>query len=637
MGKIHRIIVCACLLLVSLFLLGSSMLWNSDDKKGSGNRVEKGVLSLDNWSGEGNKVIALDGQWEFYWNQLLSPEDFKGKSENIPLLTGYMEVPYQWSKKGADGTAFPIYGCATYRMIIKDFRYSGSLGIKKNNIRFSSRIYVNGAQLLQDGVPSKKPTNGQYSNIPQIGFFDHTGGDLEIIVQAANYEYINAGISVSIYLGTAPELLHRHQKDNLIEFGIFISILTIALIYLILFITARISGRKDFVFLTFALFCLFFALYNVLMNERTILTIINWSFSSAYRIKELCTSAAFITLILFFYQLKKGIVSSVGLKMICIIYGTNILVDLFASIRFYTQVQAVFSVINQLVLMILLLSVAVQYIKGEQRQEFEMLTLLFSVIFMNLYASDILLFTFSLKSDILFSKFSMVAFMVTLIFFLSIRFFETYWTMGQMSSHLDKAEIAFLRSQIKPHFLYNTLNSIAALCIDQPEQAGELTVKLADYLRSSFNFKDMEALVPIEKEIEILKTYINIEKIRFGERLQICYRIDRDIDMKIPPLILQPLVENAVRYGIMPRPEGGRIDVIICRKQATVLFCIKDNGVGMQQDKIREVFEKASGSDGIGLWNINSRLRLLYGECIHIDSKEGTGTAVYFEIPYSKA
>ena len=195
------------------------------------------------------------------------------------------------------------------------------------------------------------------------------------------------------------------------------------------------------------------------------------------------------------------------------------------------------------------------------------------------------------------------------------------------------AEIAFLRSQINPHFLYNALNSIAALCIDEPQQAEDLIIQLSTYLRNSFDFKKLDSLTTIEKELELLKAYLNIEKARFGARLKLEYDIDENLNILIPPLILQPLVENAVRHGVMSKLQGGTVKISIKKMSNIVSFSVEDNGNGINVDKVQELLDSNVEQKGVGIWNINQRLRLLYGKGIQCDSREGLGTRVSFHIP----
>jgi sensor histidine kinase YesM len=204
----------------------------------------------------------------------------------------------------------------------------------------------------------------------------------------------------------------------------------------------------------------------------------------------------------------------------------------------------------------------------------------------------------------------------------------------QLQSEAMDAEISFLRSQIKPHFLYNALNSIAALCIDEPRKAQELTLHLSQYLRSSFHFKQLDSLTTIEHELELVKAYISIEKARFGARLSVEYDVDADPDILIPPLILQPLVENAIRHGLMSNLQGGTVKIYVNQDaDAVVNFAVEDNGCGMSEEKLEEVFNPDGKKNGIGLWNIRKRYQILYGKSIRVESAEGKGTKIFFDIP----
>jgi signal transduction histidine kinase len=204
----------------------------------------------------------------------------------------------------------------------------------------------------------------------------------------------------------------------------------------------------------------------------------------------------------------------------------------------------------------------------------------------------------------------------------------------QLQSDAKEAEIAFLRSQIKPHFLYNALNSIAALCIDEPDKAEELTLDLSRYLRSGFDFKQLDSLTTLENELELIKAYINIEKARFGARLYVEYDVDANVDIRIPPLILQPLVENAIRHGLMSNLRGGTVKISVKNEaDGLVSFAVEDNGCGMSEKKREQILKPDVNKKGVGLWNISQRIKLLYGNSIRIESAEAIGTKVFFDIP----
>ena len=204
----------------------------------------------------------------------------------------------------------------------------------------------------------------------------------------------------------------------------------------------------------------------------------------------------------------------------------------------------------------------------------------------------------------------------------------------QLQLEAKDAEIAFLRSQIKPHFLYNALNSIAALCHDEPRRAEALTIDLSKYLKSGFDFEQLATLTTLEYELELVQAYVNIEKARFGSKLSVEYDIRANLEAPIPPLILQPLVENAIRHGLMTDWQGGTVKICVRQKtDSTISFAVEDNGCGMSEVKQQEIFDPDIKKKGIGLRNTSQRLQLLYGKGLKVESTEGQGTKIFFDIP----
>jgi two-component system sensor histidine kinase ChiS len=175
-------------------------------------RVRDGVMDLSTWNDKHDKTIKLDGDWEFYWNQLLTPEAFRAGADQ-PTISTLMKVPSTWNGKIVDGSPLPAYGFATYRMKLSNLPNSGVFALKKSNIRFSSQVFVNGKSLFEDGTPSTDAASYEAGNVPQIGFFSSENRNVEIIVQVANYDYTNAGIPLSIYFGEQTAMLEFDRKN----------------------------------------------------------------------------------------------------------------------------------------------------------------------------------------------------------------------------------------------------------------------------------------------------------------------------------------------------------------------------------------------------------------------------------------
>ncbi|WML41499.1 ATP-binding protein [Neobacillus sp. OS1-2] len=195
-------------------------------------------------------------------------------------------------------------------------------------------------------------------------------------------------------------------------------------------------------------------------------------------------------------------------------------------------------------------------------------------------------------------------------------------------------EIAFLQSQIKPHFLYNALNSIVASSYKDMERSRNLTLKLADYLRGSFHFNNLQKRVPFSQELNLIQSYVEIERARFRDRIQVEYKIDSVMhEVKIPPLLIQPLVENAIRHGIGKQLEGGTVKLTAYRDRGYNHFEVEDNGVGMKGSFLESLNGDTNESNGVGLKNIRRRMKHEYGLDLTIQSEPEVGTKVSVRIP----
>ena len=207
----------------------------------------------------------------------------------------------------------------------------------------------------------------------------------------------------------------------------------------------------------------------------------------------------------------------------------------------------------------------------------------------------------------------------------------------QSSRERLRLESAWLRAQIQPHFLFNTLNAINALSEIDIKRMQKLLDAFSNVLRAKFNFHTIDDFVPIDSELSLIRSYLYIEKERFGDRLKVTWNIEEDIQLKIPALSIQPLIENAINHGIMKRRDGGEIAIRITTYETYVKISVEDNGVGIEDDILQHILDKKPANEsGVGLLNINLRLQRLYGKGLHINSTPGIGTKVTFTVPYSK-
>jgi two-component system sensor histidine kinase LytS len=203
---------------------------------------------------------------------------------------------------------------------------------------------------------------------------------------------------------------------------------------------------------------------------------------------------------------------------------------------------------------------------------------------------------------------------------------------------LAHAEIKHLQAQINPHFLFNSLNTIASFCRTAPENARELILDLSLYMRK--NLDSSRGYIPLSSELEQINSYLAIEKARFGDLIQIKMDIEPGCeDWPIPSLIIQPLIENAIKHGIRSREGGGCVSLTIYRNLDVLEVSVQDDGLGIAKEKLdtlllRKTLE--SHAEGVGLRNSNQRLEQIYGPefGMEITSSPGHGTMISFRIPH---
>jgi two-component system LytT family sensor kinase len=197
-----------------------------------------------------------------------------------------------------------------------------------------------------------------------------------------------------------------------------------------------------------------------------------------------------------------------------------------------------------------------------------------------------------------------------------------------------QAELRFLRAQISPHFIYNALTAIESFVRSDPDRARELLVEFADFIR--YSFRTHGQFVTMAEEIRLVDTYLDLERARFGDRLAVTLRVAPEVlGVMLPPFVLQPLVENAVHHGLEPSPTIGRLEILIQDADTDALVSVEDNGVGADPTSIRRALSGMSGEEGVGLHNVDERLRTVFGKerGLTIETGVGAGTKVTMRIP----
>ncbi len=615
----------------------------------------KGEADLSKTDFEKKQIIDLDGEWEFYWNQLLEPADFIENKQGEP---NWIKIPGNWIHD-QKGNTYSAKGYATYRLNIKNIPSKTYFGLKKENIRNASRIFVNGELLLEDGKPAESIEDSVAGNNPQIVYFELTEQTAEIIVQAVNYEYVVGGIANSVVFGQQKALMKKNHRQIIFETIIITILISIGIIHLCILLAIKNYRKRELAVLPFALSCVFFGIMNGFLSQRILAFLFPWlTFEMIFKTFYFAIYGGLLMNILYINKMNSAFLQDKIRNMLAGIYGLYLMGIILLPMNAFMKIAGFFMFFNMAVLLALFLWILYLYLKEEPVETNIRIhsILLFALFSINIYTVDLSIYSVGLKKDMFIGFISIVSYSLALMFLLIVRYAEAYEKNEEMSIklmesyyNLDKTvekarrnEIAFLQAQIKPHFLFNAMSSVISLCYTDGVRARKILTELMNYLKRSFDVDHKSDYITIESELNLIKSFVEIEKERFGDRIKISLDIDPDsLPLKIIPLVIEPLVENAIRHGVLKNKQGGIVGLTIMKRNGKIFVSVEDNGKGMSDRQIENIMQwdeadgKTSPGSGIGLSNINNRLKRFYGEELHFETGQ-QGTKVYFTIPFTE-
>lgn len=217
------------------------------------------------------------------------------------------------------------------------------------------------------------------------------------------------------------------------------------------------------------------------------------------------------------------------------------------------------------------------------------------------------------------------------------KLFSTQLELADMDYQVklrQKAELRVLQSQINPHFLFNSLNTIISFCRVKPEKARELLINLSTYFRNTL--KHSQDFISLEEELNHVNAYLSLEKARFEDKLTVETYLDGDLNCTLPQFILQPIIENAVKHGVLPTDCGGNVVITARSVNDETVITVDDNGEGIDERIVNQLYNDSLPDSKIGLANAHRRLKSIYGDAygLKIWRREGGGTSVQIRIPH---
>lgn len=579
--------------------------------------VENGILNLSGWDFSKNGNIKLDGNWEFYWNQLIMPGDFtKQKSQ----LTGLYPVPLYWTKYKA--LNLPARGVATYRIVIDTDKTYKSWSIKTPEIYTEYCLWINGEAINRHG--SFNGSNFRYLK-PDVYTFSNETHRIEIVLQIKNQAHINAGIGQSFVLGTPENIYRERNAGTAVDLSICAICMFAGLYHFILFA----YKKEDYNLLCFAIFCIAVSARGIMSNETYIMQLFpEMSFLIGSKVITSLIPIITVSVLFYTYFMYRNEMPNKLMWALIVINGVYLLVVLVSSPYVYSTLFNYY-LISVAAACFLILYASVRSIINGNR---EAVIFLAGAVFVVIGAFNDMLYFNQWINTGYWLALGLAVFTVAQSVMLAMQFSRLFNEKQSLYEKLCETDLAFMQAQIKPHFIYNALSAISNMTTKDPKRAKELLLDFSDYLRGCFNFENINGMTTLSTEMEIVKAYLSIEKARFRERLHVEFHVNESPYALIPMLCIQPIVENAVRHGLMDKMAGGTVKISVWNEQGDTHIRIEDNGVGIPEDKLTNLLNGAT-TCSVGINNVNNRLKLKFGRGIMVSSRANEGTTVEMVIP----
>ncbi|MFB6362866.1 ATP-binding protein [Paenibacillus elgii] len=642
--------------IVSFLLLYYGTIFFGQNKE-SAPQIQNGVLDLSNWDFDKSGPVKLDGPWELYWGTLLEPGQ-------AAVPTGVFPILSYWSGS-LNHTPLQAKGMATYKLHVK-VKPSPSMvyGIRVVSVQMSSALYVNGLKLGNSGTPG--PSRSEYSpkNKPYIAYFPLEGDTANIMIHAANYDFIQGGVASSLYFGSAKQINRIDKLFTGIGIALEVSILLLGIYHLGTYVTRK----KEKGFLYFGIYCISSAISFAGLGDKPLMQIFDgFPFALIHKIQGISMHTSILALTLFIKHVCSEQVPRWLVKSVLTIYGIYSVYFILVPFRVYSYTTFVMSALQIVIYFIIIWLLSAAYMQGNygsfSKRSLLILILAFCALLICILDASFYLLRIVPKNFLF--DFCAMSFVLLISFMLASRFSEAYQTIEKMTRKLSEND------RLKDEFLINTthefqtpLNGIINISQSLLEgAAGDVNEKQKENLstivavsqRLSMLVHDILDLERIKRnEIHLqtsavdVKVLISIIMDMFnylisGKKVSLI----QDIPDNLPPVradenrlwqVVYNVVGNAVKFT-----EQGAVTVSARYLNGHVEISIEDTGMGIpphRQQRIAESFDRADchipeayGGMGLGL-SISGKLVQLMGGELRLDwSEEGRGSRFLFHLP----
>lgn len=593
--------------------------------------VENGILDLSGW--DQRHAVALDGKWEFYWDHFIVSDGVEKVPKYEPDL--YVDVPEQWSSYEMNEKKLPKNGRASYRIMLLNCPDNAELITYIPNLRASYKAYLNGQLVASSGDMSvaleerhavkAKELNRAYST--RINWLTFAGErEMELVIE------VDGGLIDGLAL--TPILAENEQEYFASSMRYVAASVYFGMMLLSMFVFGYILFRNYRSVQSVILFVLSLMMFvRILMKDEFFGIIESFLPAQVYREAYICLKILTILIPLMYWIYMKNLMEvpvAGKFSKAVIVYEIVCVAVVFVFVLLERpKLEYVMTCISLIPFMAVLWFCFKEIRLGSRETFFVSLCLIFlltSIITGSLYMSGILLINISMVPPTFFLLFILTQDYIFIRRISDIQKDEL--EKVNLRLMLEEAERDLMLSQIKPHFLYNALIAIQVLCRQDPKKAEAAVFDFAQFLRANMSFISSHEPVPFSHELEHIRHYAAIEKLRFQERLTVVYHI-HTTDFYVPPLTIQPLVENAIKHGASKRIQGGWVKLETYETENEYQIFVIDNGPGFEMSALRK--KQETGSYGIN--NITVRLRKMMNADIRFYSSTDKGTAVLVKIP----
>ncbi len=586
--------------------------------------ISSAEADLGKYTFDKDASVYLSGEWQFFWNEhIISEKKINPSTEN------YIHVPASWTTYEINGKKLSNGGKASYRTILKNVNINEAFVVSVPNLPGKCEVFIDGVCVFSN----HKIPGTNYSTVIEsyaIPFDPKEAADnnYEVVIEiTCNY---SGGLTSAPVLSSY-EKYHSNEIGTLALRYFYIGIVIFFAVSALVLAILNKNKKNNNNFWLFVL-CISFAFRMLITNEGYVVSH-HLFFDIDY---EIMTSLVYVStyilklsmlmhvITVLDVKIRQGfIVAIAGIFLVCA-FVPYILYDYIYIATAYMWLQAATYILD-----VFMICKLVQAVIEKRRISFLYLVaycitaaaIVIDNFYMNGYISQNVTYIMPVACVVF------IAIMELVHFFDIVETYKQAKRSAELQKELGDMNMTLMLSQIQPHFLYNALNTIKILTKKDPKAAENAIVRFSNYLRANMDSLTQKEPIPFKKEMEHVENYISIERLRFGDRLNVEYNIDFE-DFTIPPLTIQPIAENAIKHGINQRVDGGTLKISSYEEGESILIVIEDNGVGYDVNEI-----KNDGRSHVGMNNIKNRLREMLGAEITVNSTINTGTTVIIKIP----